>query len=197
MARPSVRTALPRFSIIMPTFRRSHVIGRTIETIQAQTFSDWELVIVDNEGADYRFQDPRIRYHVLTERRGASQARNFGLAKVTGEIVGFFDDDDIMLPHYLETFDQAFQDSRVMMAHCGMLTGSGDVNFSYATPEVMVRAPFATPSWEASDCHDQKYFGRIVVSNGWIPGQIVRIPEVLVKATSDERGGLRDRDGRF
>lgn len=188
---------MPRFSIIMPTFRRPHTIARTIETIQAQTFTDWELIVVDNEGAGYRFEDSRIRYHVYTERRSASQARNFGIGKAAGELTGFFDDDDIMLPHYLETFDRAFQDPHVMMAHCGMLTDSGEVNFSYATPEVMVRAPFARPTWEASDCHDQKYFGRIVAVNGWMGDRIVRIPEVLVKATSESRGGLRDPEGRF
>ncbi len=188
---------MPRFSIIMPTFRRPHVIHRAIGTIQAQCFPDWELVVVDNEGAGYRFKDSRIRHLIFTDRRGASQARNFGIEAARGELVSFFDDDDLMFPNYLETFDRAMRDSVVMMAHCGMLTGSGEVNYSYATPEVVLRAPFATPTWESSDCHDQKYFGRVVASNGWRGPQIVRVPEVLVKATSDGRGGLRDPEARF
>lgn len=185
------------FSIVMPTFKREHVIQRTIDTILAQTFSDWELIVVDNAGSKYRFEDPRIRCFTFLEKRGASHARNFGIRKVQGEFTSFFDDDDIMYPNYLETFHRAFQDSGVMMAHCGMLTGEDGtvVNFSHATPEVVVRTPFATPHWESSDCHDQKYFRRLIALNQWEPGQVVEIPEILVRATSDGRGGLRDPEG--
>jgi glycosyltransferase involved in cell wall biosynthesis len=190
------RVEMPRFSIIMPTFRRQHVINRTIDTILAQTFPDWELIIVDNEGAGYRFEDARIRSFVHLER-GASQARNFGIGRAVGELLSFFDDDDLMYPAYLATFHRVFQQPEVMMAHCGMLTGSDGsvVNFSYATPEVVVRRRFAGPQWESGDCHDQKYFHRLISAHQWGPGQIVEIPEVLVKATTDGRGGLRDPEG--
>ena len=47
----------PKVSIIMPTYRRSHTLFRTVQSIRAQTYSNWELIIIDNEGkADYRFE---------------------------------------------------------------------------------------------------------------------------------------------
>lgn len=190
---------MPRFSIIMPTFRREHVIHRTIATIQGQSFSDWELIVVDNYGSSYRFRDPRIKSYVFLEQRGAGQARNYGLRLLTGELACFFDDDDIMYPHYLETFDRVFQEPRVMMARCGMLTGC-DVtteNFSYATPEVVTRSMYVKATWDDGDCHDQRYFQEIASQNGWNGDQIVEVREILVKAMSDPKGGLRDPDGRF
>jgi hypothetical protein len=80
-----------------------------------------------------------------------------------------------------------------------MLTGpeGGTRNFSLATPEVVLRSAFVTPTWEPTDCHDQKYFAGLVARNGWKDGQIVSVPEVLVQATSDPTGGMRDPDGRF
>jgi glycosyltransferase involved in cell wall biosynthesis len=190
---------MPRFSIVMPTFRREHVIRRTIGTIQEQTFSDWELIVVDNHGSNYRFDDPRIKSLLYVEEAGAGRARNYGLRFLNGELACFFDDDDIMCPHYLETFDKVFQDPRVMMARCGMLTGSDGTieNFSFATPEVMTRSTYLRPTWDDADCHDQRYFQDIVSQNGWSGDQIVEIRQILVKAMTDPSGGLRDPDGRF
>lgn len=190
---------IPRFSIIMPTFRREHVIFRTIDSILHQTLSNWELIVVDNGDAGYEFSDARIRYFSFTERRGASHARNYGIGRTRGELTCFFDDDDVMHPRYLEAFHVAFKDSTVMMAHCGMLTGKerNTVNFSYATPEVVIRSKYVKPNWDSGDCHDQRYFRHLADANRWSGAQITRLDEILVTATCDPQGGLRDSGGMF
>ena len=185
----------PRISIIMPTYRRSHTLFRTVESIRAQTYQNWELIIVDNDGsADYRFNDPRIRVHVHAERPSASYARNKGVDYARGELVCFFDDDDFMFPNYLETFVKAFEENpEVKMVRCGMVVTAGKINYSYATPECCVRREFVTPSWSNGPAHDQHYFKSIVASHGWstTQGDIILLNEALCHANCDPRGGLR------
>lgn len=188
----------PRFSIVMPTFRRSHTIFETIATIQAQTYPHWELIVVDNAGdtgdADYVFSDPRIRLFVHAERPSASYARNQGLGHVSGDLVCFFDDDDEMFPDYLEEFARAFHGRpEIKMGRCGMDLGY-DVNYSYATPECCLRREFATRTWdELGTCEDQRYFGDIVRAHGWTEekGDIVLIPKPLCRALRAREGGRR------
>jgi len=186
------------FSIVMPTFRRSHTIFETIATIQAQTYPHWELIVVDNSGdagdAGYVFSDPRIRLFVHAERPSASHARNRGLGHVRGDLVCFFDDDDEMFPDYLEQFALALQGRpEAKMARCGMVLPY-DVNFSYATPECCLRREFATATWdELGTCEDQRYFGEIIKTHGWTEeeGDIVLIPKALCRALQAAEGGRR------
>lgn len=93
-------------SIILPTFNRADVIGRAIKSVQAQTFTDWELIIVDDGSTDdtamvVRDLDPRIRY-IYQDNKGVSSARNTGLDQSRGQYIAFLDSDDEWLPHFLE-----------------------------------------------------------------------------------------------
>ena len=185
-----------QFSIVMPTYRRPHTIDRTIATVRAQTWRDWELIVVDNAGdGGYRFEDPRIRVHVHAETTSASHARNMGLRYVSGDLVCFFDDDDEMYPDYLAELAAAFRaHPAACMVRCGMLMKSGRVNFSHATPECCLRRRYATPTWDGLDfCEDQRYFEEIARANGWSEegGEVVVIPKVLCAAYRDPVGGLR------
>jgi len=184
-----------KVSIIMPTYRRSHTLYRTVQKIRGQTYSNWELIIIDNEGAaDYRFDDPRISVHVHSEKPSASYARNQGLWYATGDLVCFFDDDDDMFPEYLEKLVSAFEASpTVKLVRCGMMVSAQQMNFSYATPECCLRREFATPSWSNHTSHDQLYFKNIVAARGWSEsnGDIITLNEALCHANCDPKGGLR------
>jgi cellulose synthase/poly-beta-1,6-N-acetylglucosamine synthase-like glycosyltransferase len=189
-------TTRPKVSIIMPSYHRSHTLLRTIQSVCAQTYSNWELIIIDNEGkADYRFNDPRISVHVHAERTSASYARNKGVSYARGELVCFFDDDDYMFPNYLETFVKAFEENPALkMVRCGMIVTAGMTNFSYATPECCVRREFVTPTWSNNGpAQDQLYFKTIVATHGWsaAKGDILTLNEALCHAHCNPRGGLR------
>ena len=186
----------PLVSIIMATYRRPHTIFRTVAQIVAQTYPHWELIVVDNaRTGDYHFDDPRIRVFRHAFRASASYARNQGIQHATGELLCFFDDDDDMFPTYLERFVGAFEENpEARMARCGIYRGGdGRVRFNYATPACCLRRELATPTWISTGQHDQRYFRDIIKANGWSAarGDIVRIPEILVRARSDPRGGLR------
>jgi Glycosyl transferase family 2 len=185
-----------KVSIIMPTYRRSHTLFRTVQTVRNQTYRNWELIIIDNEGTkEYQFSDPRIRVYTHSNKPSASYARNQGLTYATGDLVCFFDDDDEMFPFYLEMFVRAFEaNPTAKMVRCGMIVSGGRTNFSYATPECCLRREFVTPSWTNSNSsHDQHYFKNIINQHGWSDskGDIITLNETLCRANCDPKGGLR------
>jgi glycosyltransferase involved in cell wall biosynthesis len=101
--------AAPFFSIITPAYNREKMIATTIDSVLAQTFPDWELLIIDDGSKDNtaqivkRYNDSRIRYIYQTNAE-RSAARNNGIAHATGQFICFLDSDDEYLPQHLQTF---------------------------------------------------------------------------------------------
>lgn len=99
-------------SILIPTYNRAHSIGKTIDSILAQTYKNWECIIVDDGSTDetevivekYIKQDTRIFYtkRPLSMVKGPSVCRNIGLTLAKGDYIQFFDDDDTMFFNMLE-----------------------------------------------------------------------------------------------
>jgi glycosyltransferase involved in cell wall biosynthesis len=179
-------------SIIMATFRRQHAIKDTLIYISQQTLQDYELIIVDNEpNHTYNFIDPKIKYYQHSEKISAAYARNKGIEYVIGDLVCFFDDDDIMSSIYLEEMSKPFSDEKVMITHCGVqLSTRGKADWSYGTPSCMVRRILATPTWSGSHHgHDQTYWKEIIEIVG--EDKMVRTNKVLVHALTSRLGGLR------
>lgn len=106
-------TRTARVSIIVPAYNRERYIGLTLESVRAQTFADWELVVFDDGSTDgtlgvakrYAERDPRIRV-AHGPNGGVAAARNRGYAQTdpTTQFVIFLDSDDLWVPEALETF---------------------------------------------------------------------------------------------
>jgi glycosyltransferase involved in cell wall biosynthesis len=99
--------AVPAVSVVVATHNQARWLGEAIESVRAQSFRDWELVVVDDGSTDdtaavaARFaDDPRIRYLAEPHRERAA-ARNRGIAATTGRLVAFLDADDVWLPEKL------------------------------------------------------------------------------------------------
>lgn len=100
----------PFISVITPTFNRARILPRAIESALAQTFDDWEYIIVDDGSTDDTHHairsliedDPRIRYH-RSDNHGTAQARDLGCSIAHGRYVTFLDSDDEYLPDHLES----------------------------------------------------------------------------------------------
>lgn len=92
-----------KVSVIIPTYNRAHLIGDSIKSVLAQTYRNFELIIVDDGSKDNTaeviaaFTDPRIRY-VYQPNCGRSIARNHALSLATGKYVTFLDSDDLYRP---------------------------------------------------------------------------------------------------
>jgi glycosyltransferase involved in cell wall biosynthesis/LmbE family N-acetylglucosaminyl deacetylase len=97
---------MPKVSVVIPTYNREDYIAETIQSVFNQTFSDWEIVVLDDGSMDQtrqvveKFGD-RVKY-VYQQNAGETAARNAGFAHAAGEYISFLDSDDIMLPHNLE-----------------------------------------------------------------------------------------------
>lgn len=105
----------PKVTIIMATFNRAHLIVETLQSIQNQTYQNWECIIVDDYSSDntkevieeFIKKDNRFSYFLKTAKynKGLSGTRNQGLdiaASKNAEYIQLFDDDDIMHPQKLE-----------------------------------------------------------------------------------------------
>ena len=95
-------------SIILPTYNRAEFIGKALDSVLAQTYGNWECVLIDDGSTDHTrdvlvpFDDPRIRV-LRQENRGVSGARNAGIAACRGDVIALLDSDDEWLPVKLET----------------------------------------------------------------------------------------------
>lgn len=96
-------------SVIVPTFNRAYCVGRAVDSVRAQTHTNWELLLVDDGSTDNTSaliattygHDPRIRY-IYQENAGVSAARNAGIRASRGDYVAFLDSDDVWRPWKLE-----------------------------------------------------------------------------------------------
>lgn len=192
----------PKVSIIMGTFRRQHIIGRTVETLLAQSHQNWELIVIANEvdgqakvaDALREFTaDPRISIYEHTLQANPCYAKNCGYQYVTGDLVCAFDDDNDMLEGYLAKMAAPFCNPEVKVVHCGMRLPSNICDFSYDTQEAWLRATDATPTWiPGSMVHDQLYYRGIIARHGWKRENIIQLGEVLIQAHTDPKGGMRE-----
>ena len=93
-------------SVIIPTYNRGHLIGETLDSVLAQTYQNWECIIVDDGSSDntdevvseYVKKDSRFKYFHRPEEHlpGGNGARNYGFKLSQGEYVNWFDSDDLM-----------------------------------------------------------------------------------------------------
>jgi glycosyltransferase involved in cell wall biosynthesis len=100
-----MNTSTPKVSVIIPTYNREKFIGRAIESVLAQTYKNFEIVVVDDGSTDNTRKalepfDGKIKY-IYQENGGSSSARNRGLQESTGEYIAFLDSDDTWTPNKL------------------------------------------------------------------------------------------------
>lgn len=97
----------PLISIILPTYNRAHFLPRALDSVFAQTYANWELILIDDGSTDdtaavtEKYADSRVVY-LFQENRGVSAARNYGIERCRGEFIALLDSDDEWLPAKLQ-----------------------------------------------------------------------------------------------
>lgn len=119
-------SAGPALTVVIPSYDRAALLPRAVASVLAQTFADFELIVVDDGSTDdtpavlARLEDPRIRC-LRQENRGVSAARNLGLSRARGAAVTFLDTDDEAAPDWLSTLARLLEDPAVGIATAGAL----------------------------------------------------------------------------
>ena len=114
-------------SLILPVYNVSPWLVPCLESIRAQTFQDYQLILVDDGSTDqsgqlcdeWAAQDPHCLV-IHQKNKGLSGARNTGLGAALGEYIAFVDTDDLLLPRYLELLYNACLTTGAKMAICGV-----------------------------------------------------------------------------
>jgi len=120
---------MPSISVIIPVYQAEKFLKGCVESVRKQTFSDWELLLVDDCSRDgspalcdsCAAEDDRIRVYHKTKNGGVSEARNLGLGEAKGDYIAFLDADDRYEPSCLETLWSLTEETGADSAACAHL----------------------------------------------------------------------------
>ena len=121
----------PFFSVVIPVFNRADALRRAIESVRAQTFQDFEIVVVDDGSTDdpkaviEHFADPRIRFF-RQSNGGGGAARNRGIDEAKGLFTAFLDSDDLFLPHHLDSMHALLEGTTQIGGYARVRVDRGD-----------------------------------------------------------------------
>lgn len=112
-----------KVSIVIPVYNRKELIRETLDSILTQTYKNWECIVVDDRSTDhtqellktYYKRETRIKTYSRPKEmsKGANSCRNFGFEKSVGELIIWFDSDDLMTPNHIEAKVEALKASQV------------------------------------------------------------------------------------
>ena len=133
---------MPQISVIVPIYKAEAYLRRCVDSILAQTFTDFELILVDDGSPDgcpgicddYREKDARVRV-IHKKNGGVSAARNDGIEAAEGEWITFVDADDEIFPNYLETLTKC---SSSDMPICSFIRAKGEEYYYHIIDECVV-----------------------------------------------------------
>ncbi len=127
----------PLISVIVPIYNGEKFLNLTIQSVIDQTYTNWELILVDDGSTDNTFSiinnfeqsDKRIKKITLsTSSGGPAHPRNLGLDLAKGEFIAFLDADDLWVPQKLALQINFLQNTKADMVHCGsnIINSTGD-----------------------------------------------------------------------
>ena len=127
-------------SIITPSFNSEKFISDTIKSVQNQTYSNWEMIIIDDFSQDktvkmvQNFMDEDIRIYLiqLNKNSGAAKARNIGIEKISGKYMTFIDADDIWFPDFIENSIETIKKSGINFVFSSYKRSNENLEFIYS-----------------------------------------------------------------
>jgi glycosyltransferase involved in cell wall biosynthesis len=172
---------MPEVTVIIPTYNRARYIGSTIETVQQQTFADWELFIVDDGSTDNTAEvvagylgDKRIHY-IKQQNNERAVTRNKGIEESSSPYIAFLDADDLWHPEKLAKQLQAIK-------------AQPDAGLCYTLTDDIDPDGKRLHKTGRSHPYSGRVFDQLLRSN------FIRISSVLVGRASLERVGSFDTD---
>lgn len=135
---PGAGRPTPLVSVVLPTWNRAQALRQAIESVQAQSFDDWELIVVDDGSTDdteqvvtgiAAYEDRLV--HVPVPHHGVCRARNEGIARARGRYVAFLDSDNTWNPDFLGTMVDVLEANGWAMAHSAIRLRRADGEIFY------------------------------------------------------------------
>ncbi|MBW1739125.1 MAG: glycosyltransferase [Deltaproteobacteria bacterium] len=138
---------MPQVSVIIPTYNRASCVTEAIDSVLAQTFTDYEIIVVDDGSTDNTREilepyEDRIRY-IYQQNSGVSGARNAGILAANGDWVAFLDSDDEYYPDGLRLLFEPFHENPAIVARLGnvSLTGIQDERELFGLRGIKLKGP--------------------------------------------------------
>ena len=132
----------PLFTVVMPAYGVEKYLAKAVESIESQTFQEWELIIVEDGSPDktgslaekLKEKDARIRVIHHEQNKGLSEARNTGIQHATGRYIWFMDPDDTVDMDLLQQVADSLEKNRAKLVVFGHLEEyyNEDGSFAYA-----------------------------------------------------------------
>ncbi len=127
-------------SIITPTYNSAKYIAETIQSVQNQTYKNWEWIIVDDGSSDetevmiqqMTSTDSRIQFYKLTQNSGPAIVRNKGIEKASGKFMTFLDADDIWFSHFIENSIKAIDKTEIPFVFSSYKRSNENLEFVYS-----------------------------------------------------------------
>ncbi|MCU4187896.1 glycosyltransferase [Flavobacterium sp. HXWNR29] len=127
-------------SIITPSYNSAKFIAETIQSVQSQTYSNWEMIIVDDGSSDETENvvlsiienDNRIQFHKLSQNSGPAVARNTGIEKASGDYMTFIDADDIWFPTFIENNIKTINETGIPFVFSSYRRANEQLEFVYS-----------------------------------------------------------------
>lgn len=157
----------PLISIIIPTYNRASFIGKTLDSILAQTYKNWECIVVDDGSTDdtkevlkaYCDDDSRFRFYMRPKNKpkGANACRNYGFELSKGDFINWFDSDDIMHPKKIIEQVEALENSEFKFSVCQSFV------FKHSVSNIL---GLRSENIFSKDC----FFDYLIQKNVWLTG---------------------------
>ena len=127
-------------SIITPSYNSAKFIAETIQSVQHQSYPNWEMIIVDDGSSDETEtvvlaiieNDNRIQFHKLSQNSGPAVARNTGIEKASGDYMTFIDADDIWFPTFIENNIKTIQETGIPFVFSSYRRANEQLEFVYS-----------------------------------------------------------------
>ena len=127
-------------SIITPAYNSAKFIAETIQSVQNQTYENWEMIIVDDGSSDetvaivqaFIDKDKRIQCYKLAQNSGPAVARNFAIEKAKGAFMTFIDADDIWFPNFIENSIKTIEKTGVSFVFSSYKRSNENLEFVYS-----------------------------------------------------------------
>lgn len=134
----------PLVSVVIPTYNRGDLLPRALRSVQAQSYTNWELIVVDDASTDNTREivasAPVEVVYVRLEppNRGAGAARNAGIEAARGEIIAMLDSDDEYLPQHLRSRVEILLEEGLDLVAGGVIVDGDPLTVDYFHPDRLV-----------------------------------------------------------